>query len=49
MKLKETLKDIKKTIQFTNPDCDIIIKRLYLHYDRKLVTFDTNQERNLIV
>ena len=33
----------------TNPDYDIVIKRLYLYYDVKMDTFGINEERNLIV
>ena len=49
MKLKKILNEIKKTIQITNPDYDIVIKNLHLHYDLKLVTVDIKEERNLIV
>ena len=49
MKLKEILNKVKKTIQITNPDCNIIIKRLHLYYDTKLVIFGINEERNSIV
>ena len=49
MKLQDILNEVKKTIKITNPDHDIIIKRLHLYYDMKLVTFHINQERNLIV
>ena len=49
MKLKEILNEVKKTIQITNPDYNINIKRLHLYYDMKLVTFGINKERNLIV
>ena len=49
MKLKEILHDIKKVIQISNPDYDIVIKRLHLYYDMKLVKFGFNKERNLIV
>ena len=38
-----------KAIQISNPDYDIVIKRLHLYYDMKLVSLDINQERNLIV
>ena len=34
-KLKEILDEVKKTIQITNPDYDIVIKRLHLYYDMK--------------
>ena len=49
MKLKEILNEVKKTIQITKPDYYIIIKRLYLYYDMKLVIFGINEERDLIV
>ena len=32
-----------------NPDYDIVIKRLHLYYDMKLVTFGTDRDRNLII
>ena len=49
MKLQETLNKVKKAIQITNSEYDIVIKRLHLHYDMKLATFIINEERNLIV
>ena len=42
--LKGILDEIKKTIQIINPDYHIIIKRLHLYYDMKLVIFDINEE-----
>ena len=48
MKLQEILNELKKVIQITNPDYDIVIKRLHLYYDMKIVTFGINEERNLI-
>ena len=38
-KLQEILDKVKKVIQTTNPDYDIVIKRLHLYYNMKLVTF----------
>ena len=38
-KLHEILGEVKKAIQITNPDYDIVIKRLHLYYDMKLVAF----------
>ena len=32
----------------TNPDYDIVIKRLHLYYDMKLVTFGIDRNRNLL-
>ena len=49
MKLQEILKEVKKAIQISKPDYNIVIKRLHLYYDMKLVTFGINEERNLIV
>ena len=37
MKLKEILNEVKKAIQITNPDYIIVLKRLHLYYDMKLV------------
>ena len=48
-KFREILDKVKKAIQITNPNYDIVIKRLHLYYDMKLVTFGVNEERNLIV
>ena len=49
IKLKEILNVVRTTIRKTNPDYDFIIKRLYLYYDMKSVTFDTDRDRNLII
>ena len=49
LKLNEILVEVKKSIQSTNPDYDIVIKRLHLYYDMKLVTFGIDENRNLIV
>ena len=48
-KLNEILGEDKKAIQITNLDYDIVIKRLYLYYGMKLVTFRLNENRHLIV
>ena len=32
-----------------NPDYDIVIKRLHLYYDMKLVTFGIGKDKNLII
>ena len=49
IKLKEILNKVKKAIQITNPDYNIVIKSLHLYYDMKLVTFGISKKRNLIV
>ena len=49
LKLKEILNSIKEMLTKTNPDYDIVIKRLHLYYDMKLVTFGIARNRNLII
>ena len=49
IKLKGILEAVKTTVQRTDPDYDLVIKRLYLYYDMKLVTFGIDKYRNLII
>ena len=49
LRLKETLTIVKQNIIKTNPDYDIVINRLHLYYDMKLVTFGIDQKRNVII
>ena len=49
LKLNEILGKVKKAIQITNQDYDIVIKRLNLYYDMELVTFGIDENRNLII
>ena len=46
--LKEILNAVRITVRKTNPDYDLVIKRFYLYYDMKLVTFSIGRDRNLI-
>ena len=48
-KLWEILGKVKKAIQTTNTDYNIVIKRLHSYYDMKLVTFGIKENRNLII
>ena len=48
-KLQEILSEVKIPIRKTNPDYDLVIDRLLLYYDMKLVTFGIDKERNLII
>ena len=48
-KLREILSDVKAAIRKTNPYYNLVIGRLHLYYDMKLVTFGINKERNLII
>ena len=38
-KLQEIINLVKETLNKSNPDYDIVIKRLHLYYNMKLVTF----------
>ena len=49
LKLKESLSEVKTGIKNTNPEDDLVIKRLHLYCDMKLVTFGINKEKNLII
>ena len=49
LKLQEILNSIKEMLNKTNPDYDIVTRRLHLCYDMKLVTFGIDRNRNLIV
>ena len=48
-KLQEILNSIKETLIKSNPDYDIVIKRLYLYYNMKLVTSGIDTDQNLII
>ena len=48
-KLKEILSEVKTALQTSNPDYDLVIDRLYLHYDMQLVTFGINKDKHLII
>ena len=49
LKLHEIIDSVKETLIKTSPDYGVVIKRLYLYYDMKLVTFGIDKERNLII
>ena len=44
-KLQEIINLVKETLIKSNPDYDIVIKRLHLYDDMKLVTFRIDQDR----
>ena len=48
-KLQEILSEVKKTLQITNPDYDLVLDRLHLYYDMQLVTFGTDKDMNLVI
>ena len=45
----EILDLVKEALIKTNPEYDIVIKRLHLYYDMKLVTFGIDRKRDLII
>ena len=47
LKLQEIIDSVKETLIKTNPNYDIVIKRLHLYYNTKLVTFRIDKKRNL--
>ena len=47
--LKEILDLVKEMLIKTNPNYNIMIKRLHLYYNMKLVTFGIDRKRNLII
>ena len=49
LKLQEILDSVKEALIKTNPEYDIVIKRLHLYYDMKSVTFGIDRKRNLII
>ena len=48
-KLQEILTEVKKTLQITNPDYDLVLDRLHLYYDMPLITFGIDKDINLII
>ena len=48
-KLEKILNEVRIAIAKSNKDYDLVLTRLYLYYDMKLVTFGIDNQRNLIV
>ena len=48
-KLEEILAQVKLALAKTNKDYELILSRLYLYYDMKLVTFGIDNQKNLII
>ena len=46
-KLEAILEQVKLVLRKTNKDYDLVLTRLYLYYDMKLVTFGIDSQRNL--
>ena len=48
-KLEKILREVRIAIAKSNKDYDLVLTRLYLYYDMKLVTFGIDNQRNLII
>ena len=48
-KLKEILGEVRKMLQVTNPDYDLVIDMLHLYYNMQLVTLGIDKDKILIV
>ena len=48
-KLQEILIQVKKTLEITNPDYDLVLERLHLYYDMPLITFSIDKDMNIII
>ena len=48
-KLEKILKEVRIAIAKSNKDYDLVLTRLYLYYDMKLLPFGIDNQRNLIV
>ena len=48
-KLETILEQVRLPLAGTNKDYDLVLTRLYLYYDMKLVTFAIDKHNNLII
>ena len=48
-KLEAILKQVQMAIAKTNQDYELVLNRLYLYYDMKLVTYGIDDQKNLII
>ena len=49
LKLQDILNSVKETLTKTNPDYNIIIKRLHLYCNMRLLTFGIDRKRNFLI
>ena len=49
VKLQEILMEVRKILQVTNPDYDLVIEKIHLYYDMPLEGFGIDKDRNLII
>ena len=48
-KLQEMLSEVKRSLDITNPDYNLVLDRLHFYYDMQLVTFDIDRDMNLVI
>ena len=48
-KLEQILEQVKLALAKTNKDYDLVLNRLYLYHDMKLVVFGIDNQKNLII
>ena len=48
-KLEAILQQVKTTLAKSNKNYDLVLNRLYLYYDMKLVTFGIDHNKNIII
>ena len=48
-KLQEILTEVRNSLHTTNPDYNLVLDRLHVYYDMKLVTFSIDKDMNLII
>ena len=48
-KLQDILKEVKKSLQQSNPDYALVLDQLHLYYDMQLANFGIDREMNLII
>ena len=49
LKLQEILDTVQIVLRKTNPDYDIVTKKLHLYYDMKLVIFGIDRDKKLVI
>ena len=47
--MEKILNEVRIAIAKSNKDYDLVVTRLYIYYDMKLVSFGIDNQRNLIV
>ena len=47
--LQEILTQVKNSLHISNPDYTLVLDRLHLYYDMKLITFSIDKDMNLVI